>query len=141
MPRVLGFRAPHHANPSISTQALWAMSSGSPIVICIVACPSRQLPQEQLSSDTRTGASSVGSCANARYAQVPSCNAPAGTGPSSRACDVLPSEENGFRARQTFAAPGRPPAMTLEKLSDDDRVVQDRVGSQAVIFLECQRKH
>jgi hypothetical protein len=27
--------------------------------------------------------------------------------------------------------------MALEKLRDDDRVVQDRVGSQAMIFLEC----
>ena len=27
--------------------------------------------------------------------------------------------------------------MTLEKLRDDHRVVQDRVGSQAMIFLEC----
>ena len=30
--------------------------------------------------------------------------------------------------------------MALEKLRDDDRVVQDRVGSQAVIFLECYDK-
>src|SRR5271155_32709 len=30
--------------------------------------------------------------------------------------------------------------MTLEKLRDDDRVVQDRVGSQAMIFLECYDK-
>src|SRR2546422_1035505 len=27
--------------------------------------------------------------------------------------------------------------MALEKLCDDDRVVQDRIGSQAMIFLEC----
>jgi hypothetical protein len=26
--------------------------------------------------------------------------------------------------------------MALEKLGDDDRVVQDRIGSQAMIFLE-----
>ena len=30
--------------------------------------------------------------------------------------------------------------MTLEKLRDDDRVVQDRIGSQAMIFLECYDK-
>src|SRR5580698_2674761 len=30
--------------------------------------------------------------------------------------------------------------MTLEKLRDDDRVVQDRVGSQAMVFLECYDK-
>src|SRR5258708_470307 len=30
--------------------------------------------------------------------------------------------------------------MALEKLRDDDRVVQDRVGSQAMIFLECYHK-
>src|SRR6266849_9614192 len=30
--------------------------------------------------------------------------------------------------------------MPLEKLGDDDRVMQDRVGSQAMIFLECYHK-
>src|ERR1700685_39608 len=30
--------------------------------------------------------------------------------------------------------------MALEKLRDDDRVVQDGVGSQAMIFLECYDK-
>src|SRR6202451_88707 len=37
--------------------------------------------------------------------------------------------------RQLFRDPA--PTMALEKLRDDDRVVQDRVGSQAMIFLEC----
>ena len=63
------------------------MSSGSSIVICMVARPSCQLSQEQLSSATRPSASSTGPCARARYAQVPGFSAPAGTGPSARACD------------------------------------------------------
>jgi NAD(P)-dependent dehydrogenase (short-subunit alcohol dehydrogenase family) len=34
--------------------------------------------------------SPAGSCAQTRYAQVPGCSAPAGTGPSARACDRPP---------------------------------------------------
>ena len=55
-----------------------------------VARPSCQLSQEQLSTATRFGASSTGSCAKARYAEVPRFGAPAGTGPSALACDRPP---------------------------------------------------
>src|SRR5882762_1219932 len=85
-----------------------AMSSGSSIIIRIVARPSCQLSQEQLSTATRTGAPALAHAqrlGTLRYLVVARRRVPA----LRRAhAIVLPSEENGFRARQTFAAPGRP---------------------------------
>src|SRR5260370_31135379 len=46
----------------------------------------------------------------------------------------LHKPRDALRQRQLFRDPA--PAMALEKLRDDDRVVQDGVGSQAMIFLE-----
>jgi len=86
MPRVLGFRALHEAGPSISS--LTTMSSGSSIVICMVASPSCQLSQEHLSSATRTWRIQPWIMPQAPYPQVPGCSAPAGTDPSARACDI-----------------------------------------------------
>jgi len=83
-----------------------AMSSGSSIVICMVAGPPCQLSQEQLSMATRAGASSTGSCAKARYAQVPGCSAPAGTGPSARACDRTPFRRERVSRAADFRGAG-----------------------------------
>ena len=84
-----------------------AMSSGSSIVICMVARPSCQLSQEQLSSAT-LGPAHPGLAQRLgmlRYRVLARRRVPA---PRRGHAIVLPSEENGFRARRTFAAPGRP---------------------------------
>jgi len=46
----------------------------------------------------------------------------------------LHKRRDALRQRQLSRDPA--PTMALEKLRDDDRVVQDRIGSQAMIFLE-----
>jgi hypothetical protein len=87
------------------------MSSGNSIVVCMVARPSCQLSQEQLSSAARASASSTGSCARLgmlRYRGL------ARRVPALRRghAIVLPSGGSGSRARQTFATPGRPSRRT-----------------------------
>src|SRR5260370_17504277 len=66
------------------------------------AIPSREPLQEisPYSPATGTGASSIGSCAKARYAQVPGFSAPAGTGSSAGACNRPP-----FRAGHVLLPP------------------------------------
>jgi hypothetical protein len=84
------------------------MSSGSSIVICMVAPPSCRLSQEQLSSATRASVSSTASRPKARYAQVPGFSAPAVPTLRGGHAIVLPSERNASRVRRTFEAQDRP---------------------------------
>ena len=90
-----------HFDPSLT-----ARSSGSSIVICMVSRPSCQLSQEQLSTATRIGASSTGSCAKARYAQVRGFSAPAATVPSARACDRPPFRREPVSRAADFRGAG-----------------------------------
>jgi hypothetical protein len=104
MPRVLGFRAPHEADPSTSIQALRRCP---PAVLSLSACRSScHLSQEQLSSATRASASSTGSCAKAQYAQVLGFSAPVGTGPSARACDRPPFRRERVSRAADFRGAG-----------------------------------
>ena len=48
----------------------------------------------------------------------------------------LHKRRDALRVATALAQSDPAPPMTLEKLRDDDRVVQDRIGSQAMIFLE-----